>query len=199
MEKYYKMALFLSYFTVGYNILEGIVSIIAGLIAGSIAIIGFGIDSFVESLSGCIMIWRFRKHGLVSEVQEEIIDKRAMRYVGVTLILLGLYVAYESLTRLYHAEIPDTSVVGIGIAVLSICVMPVLYMQKIKVGKAIGSKSLMADAKQTLGCLLLSAALLIGLSVHYFTGWWQADPIFGLVIAIILVREGVEIVKGDDD
>src|SRR3972149_3393469 len=186
----YKRALSLSYFTVGYNILEGLISIFAGVLAGSIALIGFGLDSFVESLSGGVMIWRFRKHGQMSEEEEERIEAKAVRLIAYTFFILGAYVLYESVKKLYLQEMPDPSLFGIIIAIVSIIVMPVLFYMKYQTGKTINSRSLVADSKQTLVCSILSVALLIGLGLNYLYGFWQADPIVGLVTVIFLIREG---------
>ena len=183
-------ALSLSYFTVGYNILEGLVSIFAGVLAGSIALIGFGLDSFVESLSGGVMIWRFGKHEEMSEEEEERIEAKAVRLIAYTFFILGAYVLYESVKKLYLQEIPDPSFLGIIIAIVSIIVMPVLFYIKYQTGKTINSRSLVADSKQTLVCCILSVALLIGLGLNYLYGFWQADPIVGLVTVIFLIREG---------
>jgi divalent metal cation (Fe/Co/Zn/Cd) transporter len=187
----YKKALSLSYFTVGYNISEGVVSIVAGLLADSIALVGFGLDSFVESLSGSVMIWRLRKHGKISEEDEEKVEKRAVRFVAYTFFILGAYVLYESVEKLYLREIPNPSLLGILIAIISIIVMPILFYVKYQTGKSMGSKSLVADSKETLACVFLSGALLIGLGLNYLHGLWQADPIAGLVIVLYLGKEGV--------
>ncbi|HOM87919.1 MAG TPA: cation transporter [Spirochaetota bacterium] len=199
MEQLYKKALNLSLFTIAYNIIEGIVSVVAGALAGSVALVGFGLDSFVESLSGFIMIWRFKKHGKVTEQEEEVIENKALRYVGYTFIILSFYIAYESISKLYYKEIPSPSFIGIIIAVASIVVMPVLYYKKIKTAKAINSKSLSSDAKETLACTFLSLALLIGLGLNYLKGWWQADPVVGLVVTIYLIKEGIEILSGEEE
>jgi cation diffusion facilitator family transporter len=193
-----KRALWLSYFTVGYNILEGIISVLAGSFAGSIALIGFGLDSFVESLSGSVMIWRFRKSGKISEEEEEKVERRATRLIGYSFLILGTYVLYESGKKLYLQEIPNPSLLGIIVAIASIIVMPVLFYLKYQTGKAIGSRSLMADSKETLACVFLSVALLIGLVLNYLYGLWQADPIVGLVIVILLIKEGYDTLKGKD-
>ncbi len=198
-DNLYRKALTLSYFTVGYNIVEGVVSVIAGALAGSIALVGFGLDSFIESLSGMIMIWRFKKHGTISDDEEADIESRALRLVGYTFFVLAAYVSYESVTKLLYTEIPDISRVGIVIAVLSLIIMPLLYVQKMDVGRKINSKSLLSDAKETLACTFLSAALLIGLFCNYAWGLWQADPIVGIVVALYLLKEGIAIVTGDDD
>jgi cation diffusion facilitator family transporter len=189
-SRLHKRALWLSYFTVGYNILEGILSIFAGSVAGSIALIGFGLDSFVESLSGSVMIWRFRKSGKISEEEEERVERRATRLIAYSFFVLGAYVFYESVKKLYLKEIPNPSLLGIIVAIASIIVMPVLFYLKYQTGKAIGSRGLIADSKETLACLFLSVALLIGLILNYLYGLWQADPIVGLVIVIFLTREG---------
>jgi cation diffusion facilitator family transporter len=186
----HKRALFLSYFTVGYNILEGVISILVGLLAGSIALVGFGSDSFVESLSGGVMIWRFRKHGKISEEEEERIEKKATRFVAITFFILGAYVFYESIKKLYLQEKPEPSIIGIFIAIASIIVMPVLFYLKYRTGKELKSKSLVADSKQTLACLFMSVSLLIGLCLNYLYGFWQADPFVGLLIMIFLIKEG---------
>jgi len=193
-----KKALMLSYITVGYNIIEGVVSLIAGALAGSIALTGFGLDSFVESLSGVIMIWRLRHRDSVDEEAKERMEKRALRLIGATFFIFGGYVLYESVRKLYLAEIPEPSVFGIIIALVSIIAMPVLFMQKYRIGTTLGLKSLIADSKETLACVFLSASLLVGLSLNYFWKLWWADPVIGLVIVSSLVREGIE-VFGDDD
>jgi len=194
----HQRALLLSYFTVGYNVLEGIVSIFAGLLAGSIALVGFGLDSFVESLSGSVMIWRFRKHGKVSEEEEERVEKKALRFVAYTFFILGAYISYESIKKLYLHEIPDPSLLGIIIAIISIIVMPILFYLKYQTGKSIHSMSLVADSKETLACVFLSVALLIGLGLNYSFSLWQADPIVGLVIVIFLMKEGFGTLKEEE-
>ena len=194
-SRLHKRALSLSYFTVGYNILEGIVSIVAGWIAGSIALVGFGLDSFVESLSGSVMIWRWRKHGKIPEDEEEEVERKAVKLIAYTFFILGAYVSYESIEKLYVGEIPDPSLMGIVIAIVSIIVMPILFYLKYRTGKSMGSKSLVADSKETLVCVFLSGALLIGLGLNYLYGLWQADPIVGLVIVIYLIKEGYTTLK----
>ena len=189
-SRLHKKALSLSYFTVGYNIIEGIVSIFAGSSAGSIALVGFGLDSLLESLSGSVMIWRFRKHGKISEEEEEEVERESIRLVACTFFVLGAYVSYESAKKLYFHEIPDRSLLGIIIALVSIIVMPVLFYMKYRTGKSIHSRSLIADSKETLACVFLSLALLIGLGMNYLHGFWQADPIVGLITVVFLTKEG---------
>ena len=189
-DRLYKKGLRLEYFTVAYNILEAIASIIFGSIAGSIALIGFGLDSIIESLSGLVLIWRLRQHGKITREVEEKLEKRATRFVAVTFFILGLYVLFDSIKKLVFTEIPDTSVAGMLIAVASLIVMPLLTWQKYKTGKQIESRALVADSKETLACAFLSLALLLGLGANYLFGFWQADPIAGMIIVAFLLREG---------
>jgi cation diffusion facilitator family transporter len=193
-----RKALLLSYITFGYNILEGVVSIIAGAFAGSIALIGFGLDSFVESLSGGVMIWRFRKQGKISKEEEEHIERIATKLVAYTFFILAIYVLYESVNKLISQETPERSLFGIIIAIISLIAMPILFYQKYRTGKALNSRSLVADSKETLACLFLSFALLIGLGINYLFGLWQADPIVGLIIVVFLAREGYELFRGEE-
>ena len=183
----------------GYNIIEFALSIIAGILSGSIALIGFGLDSFVESLSAGIMIWRFRKHGKIPAQEEERIEKRAERFVGFTFLVLAAYILYESIDKLINSDIPDPSLFGIIIALMSLIVMPFLFYKKYQTGKAINSRSLIADSKETLACSFLSLTLLIGLGANYLFGLWQADPIAGLVIVIFLGREGFKTLRTEQE
>jgi divalent metal cation (Fe/Co/Zn/Cd) transporter len=190
-----KRALRLSYFTVGYNVVECALAILAGSWSGSIALVGFGLDSFVESLSGGVMIWRFARHDRLSPEEEERLEGRAIRIVGWTFLVLGAYVLYESGHKLLFREVPAPSLLGIVIALASIIIMPVLFYLKYRTGQAMGSASLMADSKQTLACALLSVALLVGLGLNYLYGVWQADPVIGLIIVALLLREGYRTLK----
>jgi len=192
VDRLYKKGLRLEYFTIGYNILEAVASIVFGSIANSIALIAFGLDSIVESLSGLVLVWRLRQHGRISEAAEERLEKRAVRLVAVTFFTLGAYVLFQSVKNLVVADIPAPSLPGIVIAAASIVVMPLLTWQKYKTGKQINSRALVADSKETLACAFLSVALLLGLGVNHAIGFWQADPIVGLIIALFLFREGWE-------
>lgn len=187
----YKRALWLEYFTVGYNVFEAIVSIGFGAISNSTAMIGFGLDSIVESLSGLVLIWRLTQKDL-SEEEEERIERKAARLVAITFFVLAAYVLYESINKLVNQEIPARSLAGILIAVASLIIMPLLAWQKQKVGQEINSKALIADSKETLACAWLSVALLLGLGANFFFGFWQADPIAGIVIVFFLIKEGIE-------
>ncbi|MBM4274248.1 MAG: hypothetical protein FJ134_07295 [Deltaproteobacteria bacterium] len=190
-----RQALLLSYITVGYNVLEGVISILAGAWAGSIALVGFGLDSFVESLSGGVMIWRFTRTDGLSPEDEARREQQAVKIVGYTFFVLGAYVLYESVKKLYFQEMPDPTLLGLIIAGVSLAAMPALFYLKYRTGRSLGSRSLMADSKQTLACAFLSLALLVGLGLNYWYGVWQADPVIGLVIVVVLFREGYQALK----
>lgn len=194
----HKKASKLAYFTVAYNIVEGLVSVIAGAAAGSISLVGFGLDSFIESMSSSILIWRFKKHDDHSPEVEEAREKRATKLIGATFFILGAYVLIESARRLYLHEVPEKSIVGLIIAVLSIIIMTFVFGQKYQLGKLAHSDSLIADSKQTLACIFMSFTLLAGIGLNYFYGIWWTDGVAGLIIAIFLFKEGVESYKGEE-
>ena len=186
-------ALALSLFTVAYNLGEGVVAMVASSRSGSAALLGFGLDSFIESLSGMVMVWRFWKDVPEADGQEfENIEKRASRLVACSFFALGTYVALEAGHALRTGEAPETSIIGIALAVASLIVMPVLFYFKYRLGKSIGSRSLVADSKQTLACLLLSIALLLGLGAYAVWKVWWIDAVAALVIAALMFREGYE-------
>lgn len=189
-DRWYRRGLHLEYFTVGYNVLEAAAAIVFGGMAGSIALVGFGLDSIVESLSGAVLIWRLRQHGKLSKEAEARVERRAVRFVALTFFILGLYILFESVSKLVGAEAPEPSLPGMIIAAVSLAVMLPLTWQKHRTGKVIGSRALLADARETLACAFLSVALLLGLGANYLFGFWQADPIVGLIIVAFLFREG---------
>ncbi len=190
-----RTALYLSYATIAYNLAECVLSLVAGALAGSVALVGFGLDSLVESLSGGVMVWRFARRATLSPEEEARLERRAVRIVGYTFFVLAAYVLYESLAKLIRQEIPAPSLFGIFIALAAMLAMPVLFYLKYRTGKSLGSASLMADAKQSLACGMLSVALFIGLGLNYWFGIWQADPVIGLLIVVLLVREGYHTLK----
>jgi divalent metal cation (Fe/Co/Zn/Cd) transporter len=185
-----RRALRLSFFTVGYMVVECLLSLLAGYLSGSIALVGFGLDSLLECLSGGVMIWRFYPHPGRSAEDEARLERRAVKIIGYLFFLLAAYILYESVEKLIYVEIPRPSLLGIFVALSSIIVMPALYLVKFRTGESLGSASLRADSKQTLACALLSVALLLGLGLNYFWGLWQADPVIGLLIVFFLVKEG---------
>ena len=192
-------ALRLEYVTVGYNSLEAIAAITFGLIAGSIALFGFGLDSIIESLSGMILIWRLYDHDRQSSEESEKKERYAVRFVSISFFILGAYIIFESVRKLLVLEIPNASLPGIIIASLSLIIMPILAMRKKKLGQQINSRALMADAQETIACALLSAALLLGLGLHWWIGFWQADPAAAILIALYLFKEGKENWEDEDD
>src|SRR5665648_899037 len=139
MDKLYKRGLLLEYFTIGYNVIEAIISIAFGSMANSIALVGFGLDSIVESLSGLVLIWRLRQHQKITEEEEERVEKKAMKFIAITFLVLALYVLFQSVKKLVFQEIPYPSFPGIIIAIASIVVMPTLTLQKYRIGKKINS------------------------------------------------------------
>lgn len=197
-ESLNRKALLLSYFTLVYNFLEGLISVAFGILSGSIALVGFGLDSFIESLSGGVMVWRFFDSNNISHDDGEKKEAIAIKLVAYSFFVFGIYVLYESVKKLYFVEIPDPSLIGIVIAIISIIVMPVLYYLKNNTGRAIGSISLVADSKQTLACVFLSFALLVGLGLNYIYGLWWSDPVVGLLISAYLFIEGYKTLNHEE-
>ncbi len=185
-----RKALLLSYFSVGYMVVECLLSLLAGYVAGSIALVGFGLDSLLECLSGGVMIWRFYPHRGLSEAEEARLERRAVKIIGYLFFILAAYILYEATEKLLLVQVPAPSLLGIFVALASALVMPALYLVKFRTGESLGSASLRADSRQTLACALLSVALLIGLGLNYLFGLWQADPLIGLLIVYFLVKEG---------
>ncbi len=183
------------YFTVGWNVIEGVIAIGAGAIAGSIALVGFGLDSTIEVASGMILIWRLRKHEFSDEEDEERAEKKAVFFVGATFFLLALYVIYESGKTLFFQDQPGESLIGIILAIVSLMVMPFLAVWKKKIADEINSRALRADALETLACSYLSFTLLLGLGANALFGWWWADPLAALAMVYFLVKEGTEAVR----
>ena len=177
--------------SVSYNVVEAVVAISAGLVAGSVALVGFGLDSVVEVSSGLIVLWQFR-HPL-----PESRERRALRMMAVSFFALAAYVSFESVRALVTGHEPDPSAVGIGLAVASLLVMPFLSWAQRRTGRALGSNAVVADSTQTLLCTYLSAVLLVGLILNASLGWSWADPLAGLVIAAVAVREGRAAWRGE--
>lgn len=191
----------LEYLTVGWNVVEGIIAVGAGLAAGSIALIGFGIDSFVESISGSVLIWRLaaETRADLDEEAVERVEERAERLVGMAFLVLAAYVGFEAVRTVVAQDPPDSSPIGVVLTALSIAVMLWLARAKRLTGEALGSRALIADAQQTYACWYLSIVTLAGLALNEFAGLWWADPLAALGIAALLVREGIEALRGDDD
>ena len=182
----------LEYFTVGWNLIEAAVALGAGLFAGSIALIGFGIDSLIETSSGAVLLWRLRE-GEEGEQRERI----ALKLVGISLLALAAYVAIDAAKGLILQEPPERSLVGIILAAVSLGVMPLLAWAKRRVAAKLSSQALVADSHQTDICAYLSAILLVGLGLNALFGWWWADPIAALAMVPIIVKEGLEALRGE--
>lgn len=193
MQTKKSQALALAVFTVFYNLLEGAIAIFGASTSGSQALLGFGLDSFIESLSGMVIIWRFWKIAPDAESEEfELVERRAERLVAYTFFLLGAYITFDAGSALVWRQAPEASLIGIALAAVSVLVMPILFLLKYRLGQKIQSRSLIADSKETLACVFLSLALLVGLGAHYLWGLWWLDPVTALVIAILMIREGFE-------
>lgn len=196
-EQLTRRGLGLAWFTIGYNVAEGAVAVTAGALAGLVSLVGFGIDSGIESISAVLVAMRLLarlRHGTVDEAREH----RALRLVAVTFFLLAGYVLVEGIRSLLVGEVPDTSVVGIVVLVASLVVMPLLAAAKRRVGVALGGDPLiLADAAETRLCVLLSVSTLAGLVLFQLTGAAWLDPIAGFVIAVFAVHEGIEAWRGE--
>jgi len=186
----------LAWFTIAWNSVEGIVGIASGVAAGSIALVGFGVDSYVEVLSGAVVLWRLAKEGHGEKVSQAA-EHRALRIIAGTFFALGAGVTIESIRKLATGEHPASSAAGIALTVVSLIVMPVLARAKRKVGRQLGSHALQADATETVLCVWLSAIVLAGLVLNAAFGWWWADPLAALGIVHVAVREGRQAWKGD--
>ena len=184
----------LEYLTIGWNSLEAIASIVAGLFAGSIALVGFGVDSFIECLSGTALLWRLH---LDDPKRRERAEAVALKLVGVSFLLLAAYVGFDAVKSLVTRESPQASYVGIAIAAVSLVVMPLLARAKREVAARINSRAMQADSRQTDICAYLSAILLAGLGVNALFGWWWADPVAALVMVPIICKEGIEALRGE--
>ncbi len=181
----------LEYLTLGWNSLEAALSIVAGLLAGSIALVGFGFDSVIECASGAVLLWR-----LGSGAEAERRERLALRLVGVGFLLLAFYVAFDAISALVHREAPHESYLGIGIAAAALIAMPLLARAKRQVARGLKSGAMQADSRQTDICAYLSVILLGGLVLNAVLGWWWADPVAALSMGPFITKEGVEALRG---
>ena len=170
----------LEYFTIAWNLLEGLVAVIAGASAGSISLVGFGVDSFIEVTSGATLLWRMAVDS--EEHSRERNERLSLRIVGACFLALAAYISYESVSDLMGRRAPEQSIPGIILACVSLVVMPILSHAKKDVGKKLGSAAMNADAKQTDFCVYLSGLLLAGLLLNAALGWWWADPVAALIM-----------------
>ncbi|MDX2149098.1 MAG: cation transporter [Bryobacteraceae bacterium] len=193
-EEQVRRGLRLEYWTVGYNALEAVVALVSGAVAGSIALIGFGVDSVIEVSSALVLLWRL--HSDAGARDRAALERRALRLVGVSFLLLAAYVAVDASLSLYRREAPEESVPGLALAIASLIVMPLLARAKSSVAASLSSAALRADSKQTELCAYLSAILLGGLGLNALFGWWWADPLAALVMVPIITREGIQALRG---
>lgn len=194
--KLIKKALIAEWFLIIYNILEALASVGVGIIAKSIALVGFGLDSVIEVSAALILVWRLSHRG--TEEEESAKEKKALKFIGYTFFLLAIYVLYESGGKLIRHEHPEATIIGIIIAALSLLIMPGLGLLKLNIAKQLGSRALRADAMETIICSYLSFTLLIGLGLNALFGWWWADPVAGLVMIYFLIKEGREAISGEE-
>lgn len=187
----------LEIFTVSWNAVEAVVGMVAGLAAGSVALVGFALDSVAESASGGVLLWRLRAEGRGTHTSEEA-ERKAVRGVALAFFALALYVGGRSICALIARDRPDASVVGVVLTVVSLIVMPILARRKRCAAVDLDSRSLDADASQTNLCTYLSAIVLVGLLLNATLGWWWADPVAAIGIAFLAAREGLELWRTED-
>ena len=186
-----RTALLLACATIAWNVIEAVVALASGVIAGSVALVGFGLDSIVEVGSAVVVAWQFRG---VSEEREE----RALRLIAISFFALTAYIVFDSARSLIDGDRASTSTAGIVIASLSLVVMPTLAWAERRTARSLGSRTVAADSRQTMLCTYLSAVLLTGLALNALFGWWWADPVAALAIAGVAAKEGREAWRGED-
>jgi len=190
-----RRGLWLNYATIAYNSLEAVVSLVAGIVAGSVSLVGFGIDSVIEVTASGAAQWRLRSD--LDHARRERVERVTLRVIGWSFVALAAYVAVDSLTSVWLRERPERSVVGTGILVLSVVIMPALARAKRRVARALGSAALEADAMQTSLCAYLSVIALVGVALNTLFGWWWCDPAAALAMVPIIAKEGVQSIRGE--
>ncbi len=193
-KQHLQRGIMLEYLTIAWNVIEGIVAVASGAVSGSIALVGFGVDSFIETSSGGILLWRLSAERRGHDAEK--VERTALKLVGISFLLLAAYVAFDALKSLIEREASERSIVGISIAILSLIVMPWLAHAKRKTAGRLNSAALQADSRQTSLCFYLSVILLGGLLLNAILGWWWADPVAALCMVPIIVNEGREALKG---
>lgn len=187
----HRRGVLLEWFTVSWNLIEAAVAIAAGLIAGSVALLGFGIDSGIEVVAASALLWRFRQAGATATEEEHgAAERRALYVVSATFFLLAVYIGVEAVTALVSTEEPGTSTVGLVLSIVSLLAMPTLGYAKQRTGRALGSRALEADAIETWVCAYLSLALLAGVGLHAAFDWWWADPAGALAMLPVILWQG---------
>jgi cation diffusion facilitator family transporter len=192
-EQLHRRGLRLEWFTVAWNVVEAFVAIGVGIVVGSVALVGFGVDSGIEVISAVVLLWRLYRAGPNASSEEHgAAEKRALYLVGVTFFLLAAYIAYEAVGALIVQERPNSSTVGLVLSVLSVFIMPTLAILKQRTGREIGSRALQADAAETWVCAYLSLALLAAVGLNAALGWWWADPVGALAMLPVILWQGWE-------
>lgn len=192
VEALTRSAFRLEYLTIGWNVIEAVIAVGAGIAAGSLALVAFGLDSVIEVFAASVVVWQLRG---VPEKRE----RRALRLIGISFFVLTAYVLIDAGRDLIVGAEASESPVGIALAAISLAIMPLLGIAKRRVGRRLGNQALIADAAETLLCSYLSVVLLIGLLLNATVGWWWADPLAAIVIAYLAFREGLEAWRGDHD
>ena len=185
----------LNYLTIAYNTLEAFASIVAGVLAGSVALVGFGFDSVIEVTASGAAQWRLRADW--NHEQRERVERVSLRIIGATFLALAVYVTYDSARALWLRERPQRTLVGVVILVMSVIVMPLLARAKRRVARAMHSRALESDAQQTSLCAYLSVIALAGVALNAIAGWWWADPVAALAMVPIIAREGIAGLRAD--
>lgn len=189
-----RQALFINCVLIVYNVAEAVASVYFGLAARSSSLVGFGVDSVIETCAAAVLVWRLSVDW--PEEEEERVERKALFFIGLTFLCLAAYVGYESVSKLLRGQGPEQSLPGVVITALSVLIMPFFGLKKRAIARKIGSKALEADAMETMICAYLSAILLAGLGLNLLFGWWWADPVAGLVMVFLIVKEGLEALRG---
>ncbi len=203
-EKLHRRGLMLEWFSVAWNVIEGVVAVGAGIFTGSVSLVAFGADSFIEVISAIALLWRLRKAGPHASAEERgAAERRALYLVAATFFLLAAYISYEAVGALLSREGPENSTVGLVLAVVSLLVMPALAYGKQRTGREMGSEALRADAVETWVCSYLSLALLVGVGLNAAFGWWWADPAGAMAMLPVILWQGWETLEeareGEED
>lgn len=184
----------LEYLTIGWHILEGLAAVLAGIIAGSVSLVGFGVDSFIEVTSAVALLWRLSS--ISDDENREQNERLTLRIVGICFLGLSVYTAYAAVSDLLRKQAPEHSIAGIVVACAALVAMPLLSRAKKHIGEQLGSQAMIADARQADFCAYLSAILLTGLILNAVFGWWWADPIAALIMVPIIAKEGLDAWRG---
>jgi cation diffusion facilitator family transporter len=192
-EKFHRRGLWLEWFTVAWNVVEALVAIGVGVVVGSVALVGFGVDSAIEVISAVALLWRLRKAGPHASAEEHgAAERRALYLVAATFFLLAAYILYEAIGALLSGEGPESSTVALVLSVVSILIMPTLAYLKGRTGRELGSRALVADSVETWVCAYLSVALLAAVGLNAAFGWWWADPVGALAMLPVILWQGWE-------